>query len=74
VRVGDDLFHEPIPVFPVRGSHSIPQRIGLDAFNFVVYVAPLFMKKALTIRDQELHISGLRMIDCGKIDFVENPV
>jgi hypothetical protein len=74
VRVGDDLFHKAISVIAVRGCHSIPQRIGLDAFNLVDQVAPFFMKEALAIRDQELHIPRLRMIDCGKVDFVENPV
>jgi hypothetical protein len=69
VRVRDDLFHEPIPVIAVGGSHSIPQCVGFNAFNFVVQVAPFLMKEALTICDQELHIPGLRMIDCGKVDF-----
>jgi hypothetical protein len=72
--VGDDLFHEPIPVIAVGGCHSIPERIGLDAFNFVVQITPFFVKEALTIRDQELHVPRLRMIDGGKVDFVENPV
>jgi hypothetical protein len=74
VRIGDDLFHEPIPVTTVRGGHSIPEDIGFDTFNFVVQVAPFFVKEGLTIRDQELHIPGLWMIDCGKVDFVEDSV
>ena len=72
MRVGDDLFLEPIPAIAVGGLYSIPQRIGLDGFNFAVQVTPFLVKEALTIRDQELHIPRLRMIDCGKVDFVEN--
>ncbi len=72
--VGDNFFHKPIPVIAVRRYDSIPKRIGLDAFNLAVQVTPFFVKEALTIRDQELHVPRLRMIDCGKVDFVENPM
>jgi hypothetical protein len=61
-------------VIAVGASDSIPQGIGRDAFNLVVEVAPFFVKEALAIRDQELHIPGLSMIDCGEIDFVKNSV
>ena len=67
-------FHEPIPVIAIGGHHSIPQRIGFDTFNFAVQVTPFFVKEAFTIRDQELHIPRLRMIDCREVDFVENSV
>jgi len=61
-------------VLAIGGHHPIAQRIGRDGFNFAVQVTPFFVKEAFTIRDQELHIPRLRMIDGGEVDFVENSV
>jgi hypothetical protein len=51
VRVGDDIFHQPIALIPVPGCHSISQRIGLDTFNLAVEITPFFVKKGRTIRN-----------------------
>jgi hypothetical protein len=74
VRVGNDLLYEPIAVIAVGGSYSIPERIAFHTFNFAIQITPFFVKETLTIRNQELHIPGLGMIDCGIVDFVQNPV
>ena len=74
VRIGNDLFQQPIPAFAVRRGHTITQRIGLDAFDFVVQVAPFFVEEGFAVSNQELHVPRLRMIDCGEVDFVENSV
>ena len=48
MRIGDDLLYQPIAAFAIGRGYSIPQRIGLDTFNFVIQVTPFFVEEAFT--------------------------
>jgi len=74
VGISDDLLDDPVPALVIGVDE--PDRGGavVDVFEGAFQIALLFVDERFPIREQELHIPGLRPVDGGIVDFVEDAV
>ena len=58
----------------VAVNNTITERPAVQFLNFGLKVPALFVEESLAIRDKELHITDLRAINGGLVDFVQYAV
>ena len=74
MRVADDLFDQLVALFLVLHGVADSESLWMDVLEGWDQVALFFVDKAFAVTDKKTEIAGLRVIDGGVIDLVEDAV
>ena len=74
VRVGQNVFDQPVPPVPVGVCQFVKKGSALGHLDFVMEVTLLFMAKGFTIRDKKLEVASVGRVDGGAEHFVDDAV
>src|ERR1700678_1693266 len=72
VRIGNDLLDNFIAALRVRVGEPHRGSTRIDIFENPFQITLFFVDEGFAIREQELHIPGLRAVNGGIVDFVQN--
>jgi len=72
MRIGQHVLDELIAPVSFRISKAVQHTVAFRVFNQVVQVALLLVAKALAIRDEELKVACVRLIDVRIVDLIDN--
>ena len=74
VRVADELLGDGVAAVGIGGDNPDGRSVGMDVVQVVVEVALLFVAEGLAVGEEQLHVAGLRAVDGGVVDLVEDAV
>ena len=70
--IGNDLLDDLVAALMIGIGEANGRRIGVNIFKRTLEIALFFVDEGHAVGQQELHIAGLRTIDGGIVDFVQD--
>src|SRR5436309_7062042 len=74
MRIGDDVFGEPIAAGHVRVYQPVIKGALFRILDAMFQVAPLFVAERFPIRNEELQVARIRAVHVRVIQLVDDPV
>src|SRR6185437_5178467 len=74
MRIADELLRNGIAAFGIGSNDANGRGVRMNVVQIILKVALLFMQKGLTVGEDQLHVTSLRMIDRRVINLVEDTV
>src|ERR1700722_18189008 len=74
MRIGDNFFDDLVAALGIGIDGTHGRGTAVDIFKDPFQIALLFVDKRLPVGEQEFHVPGLRAVDGGVVDFVQDAV
>src|SRR2546423_15667297 len=74
MRVGDNVFNDPVASRRIGIGQAIKQRALFRVVDFMLEIAPFFVKKSFTVSDEKLQIASIGAIHIRIINLVDDAV
>jgi len=72
MRVGEDVFYEPVATVGLRIRETVKEAIALRVFDPVLQVALFLMAKGFAITNEKLKVARIRLIDAWIVNLVDD--
>jgi hypothetical protein len=72
--ISQDVLDDAVPSKRVGIGELVKQAIPLGITHLVPQIPLFLVEETLAVRDQQLHVTSVRLIDSRIVDLVENPV
>ena len=74
MRIGEDMFYEPIATARLRIRETIEEAIALRVFDRVIQIAFFLVAKRFAVADEKLKVARVRLIDVWIVNLVDDAV
>src|SRR2546422_4828727 len=74
MRIGENVFYDPVAALTLRICQAVKETIALRIFDQVIQVALFLVAKRFAITDQKLKVASVRLIDAWIVNLIDDAV